>query len=164
MPAAHLQGSMPPRLHDCSPSPYLLEATHLQRASTAPWLHPSIPSRRSAFRDTVTRYSVRWPCKPAFRATRANPIKISRLHACSMPPELHSSTPARLQHDSTAPELLRQTPTRPLHASRAPYLYASTSARVQSSRPPYLHVCTPAAYLHSFKPHLHIHTTISRHH
>ena len=38
-----LPGSMPRRLHDCSPSPYLLEATHLQRTSRAPALNTATP-------------------------------------------------------------------------------------------------------------------------
>ena len=140
------QGSTPPRLHDCSPSPYLLEATHLQRTSRAPGLHtstpprpqarsmppdlhPSMPSRRSAFRDTL---SVRWPRKPslrASRATRANPIKPHQ-----------NFTLTRLQYASRAR----------LASSRTPYLHVCTpAAHLQSSRTPYLHVCTPAAHLQS---------------
>jgi len=62
------------------------------------------------------------------------------------PPELHSSTPTRLQ----PPELRFLHTYPPQHASRASYLYDSTSARLQrASRALEANVCAHAARLQS---------------
>src|SRR5436190_2010013 len=77
--AARLQSSRTLYLHISTPASLQRSIRlRLHTCSAPSVLHPSIPSRRSAFRDTVTSYSVRWPRKPSFRAsraTRANPIK-----------------------------------------------------------------------------------------
>ena len=132
--------SRAPRLHT-STSP------RLHAFSTPSELHLSIPSRQSAFRDTV--YSVRWPCKPSFRASRS---RSPYLHVCTPAARLQSSrTPylhvshARLQ-SSRAPSFDAYTPAAHLPSS-IPLRGNTPAARLQSSRTPYLHVCTPAAHL-----------------
>src|SRR6266480_2954307 len=139
---------MPPYLHIATPAARLQTSTipYLHAPTPAPNLQSSIlPSHRSALRDTVTRCSALWPCNPhqnfpAFRATRANPIKPNRIpylsHAYSAPSKLPSSIPSHLHARSAPPELPSSIPPR-LHAYSAP-------PELPNSR---LHVCTPAAHL-----------------
>ncbi len=161
---------MPPtsaRLQPVSIPPYLISTrTACRQSSIHLYLHVGL---RVA---TLSRGSPRGGrANPACRATGANPIKrikISRLHACSMPPELtsqapelHTSMPPRLHACSATPELPSSIPPHLHTRSVSPELHSSTPTHPQrclpSSMPPYLyayHVCTPAARLHTSIPHL----------
>jgi len=153
-PAAHIQSSihlpsMSPRLHDCSPSPYvhISSTLHLQRTSRAPGLLTQTPPRRHAcsrplaipLRGNMPAAHLYTSIPPHYDTYSLPPELLRQIEATPTARRQNSIPPCRprLHACSPSPYLLISTPTAFLRSSRAPFLRTSSSLHLQrASRPP----------------------------
>ena len=94
--APYIFPSMPPRLHDCSPSPYvhISSSLHLQRTSRAPGLLTQTPPRRHACSRPLVIPLRGNVYTPAAHFQTCFEAESARLQHASIPPCLHVRRPA----------------------------------------------------------------------